>query len=222
VHEAADLSPININSQASFGRCWLGAFSKQHPARSSCNLTSGFLSGISRPAGRIRLPDKLSLLARASPIAAPFLLSPNPDRGCAMRHDMSQVLVECPRRGGDRMRKGRSLPFGQLPSKQGMQRPHLKGGCKELNENLKPLRRFLERQVARPWNTVFSEIACNLRVTSTVQKHVRDHLSDFVRLETWVAAKNRYGASDRLATGRWSASRSAIGNCASSAASGTR
>lgn len=41
------------------------------------------------------------------------------------------------------------------------------GGSKVLNENLTPLRRYLERQVGRPWNKVYSEIAVGLKVTST-------------------------------------------------------
>ncbi len=57
-----------------------------------------------------------------------------------------------------------------------------KGGSKRLNENLSPLRRYLEKQVGRPWNKVYSEISAVLRADSTVQKHVRDHLWDFVKL----------------------------------------
>src|SRR5580700_2479089 len=56
----------------------------------------------------------------------------------------------------------------------------LRGDRKQLNENLAPLRRFLESQVGRPWDKVFSEIAERLRADSTVQQHVRDHLRDFV------------------------------------------
>jgi hypothetical protein len=55
-----------------------------------------------------------------------------------------------------------------------------RGGYKMLNENLAPLRRFLERQIGRPWDKVYSEIAERLRVDSTVQQHVREHLRDFV------------------------------------------
>src|SRR5262249_20977740 len=66
----------------------------------------------------------------------------------------------------------------------------LRGDRKELNENLQPLRRYLERQVGRPWRKVYAEIAKNLQVDSTVQQHVRDHLRDFVavkpsRVNSW-------------------------------------
>jgi hypothetical protein len=53
----------------------------------------------------------------------------------------------------------------------------------DANENLAPLRRYLERQVGRPWDKVYSEIARHLRVDNTVQQHVRDHLSDFVAVK---------------------------------------
>jgi hypothetical protein len=54
---------------------------------------------------------------------------------------------------------------------------------KSLNENLAPLRRYLARQVGRPWSKVYSEISENLRVTNAVQQHVRDHLKDFVAIK---------------------------------------
>ena len=51
-----------------------------------------------------------------------------------------------------------------------------------MNENLAPLRRYLERQVGRPWDKVYAEIAQRLRVDNTVQQHVRDHLRAFVAI----------------------------------------
>ncbi len=114
-----------------------------------------------------------------------------------MRHDMSRVLVERPRYGGIWTRKGRPVPFDHLPSKQGMQRPYLeRGAYKDLNENLRPLWRFLERQVGRPWNDVYSEIARNLRVTSTVQQHVRDHLPNFVQVNAHGRMPGPLGVGD--------------------------
>lgn len=100
-----------------------------------------------------------------------------------MRDDMARVIVERPRTGGDRGRKGRAVSLKDLPKSQGMKRRHvLSGDWKMLNENLAPLRRYLERQVGRPWNKVFPEIARHLRVDNTVQQHVRDHLKDFVAI----------------------------------------
>ncbi len=98
-----------------------------------------------------------------------------------MRKDMARVIVERPRKGGNFGRKGRARPIDDLPAHQGMRRPHRElNASKRLNENLAPLRRFLAKQVGRPWDKVFAEIAAGLRVDSTVQKHVRDHVPDFV------------------------------------------
>jgi hypothetical protein len=107
-----------------------------------------------------------------------------------MREDMAKVIVERPRIVDYHPRKGRARPLEELPKQLGMHRSQLeRHGDKVLNENLKPLRRFLERQVGRPWDKVHSEIAARLRVDNTVQQHVRDHLENFV------ATKPRRGIS---------------------------
>jgi len=73
------------------------------------------------------------------------------------------------------------LAHDDLPSHEGMRAPHVRDwGGKVLNENLAPLRRYLERQVGRKWDKVYAEISAQLRPTSAVQQHVRDHLHDFV------------------------------------------
>ncbi len=98
-----------------------------------------------------------------------------------MRDDMAKIIVERPRVPDRSERKGRDRPLEELPQYEGMRRPHLlRSWGKELNENLQPLRRYLERQVGRPWSKVYAEIAQNLRMDNTVQQHVRDHLHDFV------------------------------------------
>lgn len=81
-----------------------------------------------------------------------------------------------------------------------MRRSHaLRGDRKELNENLTPLRRYLERQVGRPWDKVYSEITAHLRVDNTVQQHVRDHLRDFVA----VTPRRAIGGWRSHANGLW-------------------
>ena len=100
-----------------------------------------------------------------------------------MRKDMAKVLVERPRLIDSAARRRRIVPDDLLPKSIGLRRDVREaGGFKPLNENLAPLRRYLERQVGRPWNNVFSEIAANLKSSSTVQQHVRDHIKDFVQL----------------------------------------
>jgi hypothetical protein len=100
-----------------------------------------------------------------------------------MRWDMFKVIVERPRRGGHY-----SPPRGRA-DQAARQDPELfprfepvsRGrGNKGLNENLSPLRRYLLRQVGRPWDLVHAEISAHLRLTSAVQRHVFEHLDEMV------------------------------------------
>jgi hypothetical protein len=100
-----------------------------------------------------------------------------------MREDMAKVIVERPRKPRPAKHRPKPNPAAleDLPKQQGMRRKHAESRQEKfLNENLAPLRRYLERQVGRPWDKVYAEIAENLRVDSTVQQHVREHLDDFV------------------------------------------
>lgn len=124
-----------------------------------------------------------------------------------MRKDMAKIIVERPR-GGDpawaRTGRTRALedddgaPYrARMPVRTRPQR------TKMLNENLAPLKRYLGRQVGRPWTKVYAEISENLKPTSTVQQHVRDHVGDFVAVKTRmvggeVYAAGRFGAPRAL------------------------
>jgi hypothetical protein len=100
-----------------------------------------------------------------------------------VRKDMFEVIIERPRWGHQGMkRKGRrgertARAFDRAPKMLGMGR---EGRTKSLNENLAPLLRFLQTNVGRPWHGVRSEMSAVLSMSSTVQKHVMDHVKDFV------------------------------------------
>lgn len=104
-----------------------------------------------------------------------------------MRRDMPKVIVERPR-WGSRMRlknRARVDDDETLPTKVSVKRDAwMRGGEREFNENLKPLKRYLEAQVGRPWDKVWSEICKNLKPSNTVQQHVRDHIPGFVAIKT--------------------------------------
>jgi hypothetical protein len=105
-----------------------------------------------------------------------------------MRSDMSKVIVERPRRGGGHDRKRRpAREFDDMPSKQSMKRGHF--DLKDLNENLAPLKRYLHKNVGRPWDKVFSEICENIRMDNAVQKHVRSHVYHYVHRNVIVEGK---------------------------------
>src|SRR5262245_7518925 len=105
-----------------------------------------------------------------------------------MRADMAKVIVERPR-FGSRIRgkpKGYRRSVQRLtedggPIREGMKR-RCRGGSKMLNEHLGPLRRYLDSQVGRSWDKVFSEICAHIDRSSAVQDHVRDHVEDYVTI----------------------------------------
>jgi hypothetical protein len=103
-----------------------------------------------------------------------------------MRKDMSKVIVERPRVGNGWRRKGRThaLDDGEGNALRQRVPPKKTVGSKMLNENLAPLRRYLESNVGRPWNKVHSEIAKHIRPTSVVQQHVLDHVRGYVDTNT--------------------------------------
>ena len=121
-----------------------------------------------------------------------------------MREDMFKVIVERPRHGaGFRTRRNRLAGPDDLPSKIGVKRYVRVTGTwsKGLSENLAPLRRFLAKQVGRPWDKVYAEVCANLKADNTVQQHVRDHLRDFVAFRLgvgrdgeWLERGRRWGA----------------------------
>ena len=107
-----------------------------------------------------------------------------------MRDDIAKKLCERPRYGGGgkynlkAARRAGKNPnnWNDLPKKESMRRVNIKNwNAKYLNEYFPPLLGFLKKNVGRPWNKVFSEICQNLNPSSTVHKHVFDHLlRDFV------------------------------------------
>jgi hypothetical protein len=99
-----------------------------------------------------------------------------------MRKDMFEIIIERPRLGWRVYGKGRYQTKRRtdpetLPRKEPM---WYRGQSKSLNENLAPLRRFLNCRVGRPWNAVWSELREFLSPRSAVQKHVFDHVLQYV------------------------------------------
>jgi hypothetical protein len=98
-----------------------------------------------------------------------------------MRTDMFKVIVERPRgyKGTDARANRRRDDFDG-PQFLGMRAGY---GYRELNENLRPLQRYLRSQVGRPWNKVYSEVARTIDRRNTVQQHVYQHIEDFVAIK---------------------------------------
>ena len=98
-----------------------------------------------------------------------------------MRTDMFKVIVERPRgyKGSD-SRAERRRDDLEGPQFLGMRAGY---GYRGLNENLRPLQRYLRSQVGRPWSKVYSEIARTIDRRNTVQQHVFQHIEDFVAVK---------------------------------------
>lgn len=112
-----------------------------------------------------------------------------------MREDMDKVIVERPR-GGWRVqgdgRKWRNSKY--RGSHLGMKRGH--AHPKWLSENLAPLKRWLHKQVHRPWDKVYAELCSGIDRRSTVQAHIFEHIDGFVECraelrdgQVWVPAE---------------------------------
>lgn len=125
-----------------------------------------------------------------------------------MRKDMYKVIVERPRQGGgwsDSSRRANERRQLELIAKSDWSdegddsdgvnhildnHEPIRNRCessKSLNENLAPLYRFLDKSVGRPWDEVYSEIREHLRLDSSVQLHVVQHVKWAVTEDTYIA-----------------------------------
>jgi hypothetical protein len=117
-----------------------------------------------------------------------------------MRSDMAKVIVERPRTGGD-VSFPRSRPdcdwldMDEWQSRQSIRRPW-SHDRKCLNENLAPLRRYLQSQVGRPWSKVYCEICQHMNRNSAVQLHIWQHLMQYVCVDKNYEGYDR-GTRDR-------------------------
>jgi hypothetical protein len=98
---------------------------------------------------------------------------------------MAKVIVERPRSGGG-ARKGATKRLAddvrsERETKHEGMRPRRVYDRKELNENLKPLYRWLDAQVGRPWSKVYSELRAKLDLRSATQLHIMQHATGFGR-----------------------------------------
>ena len=71
-----------------------------------------------------------------------------------------------------------------LPKFEGIKRPHT--NRKGLTDLLGPLRRWLQSQVGRPWNDVYSEACAVIKPDSVIRAHVKTHLLEFVERNTFM------------------------------------
>jgi len=111
---------------------------------------------------------------------------------------MHKVVVERPRWNPGPGKNGRraNLPYELLPKFEGIKRPYR--WHKGLTDLLGPLRRWLQAQVGRSWNDVYSEACAVIKPDSIIRAHVKTHLLEFVQRNTFM----HDGKVSYLSTGR--------------------
>lgn len=117
-----------------------------------------------------------------------------------MRSDISKVLVTTPR-VGSRLKNGEVLALRREritedydgPRRTSMKPSHHRY-CdrKQLNEYLNPLARFLQKQVGKRWDDVYSEICKHNKRGSAVGEHIFQHLFDYVRAKPTASVNEWY------------------------------
>lgn len=114
-----------------------------------------------------------------------------------MRSDMHKVIVERPRllrarwtnkKTALRLTNQQSAQAADAPEDydSGPHRASSRRHEKWLNENLAPLRRYLMRQVGRPWDKVYGEMRKTIDTRSAIGLHVLQHLEDYVATDTFI------------------------------------
>lgn len=117
-----------------------------------------------------------------------------------MRNDMAKVVTEAPRRGhanrstkwGRRLTKDEYALDDHGATRAPVSRHRQYGwNAKEFSDSLGPLRGYLRKQVGRPWDKVWSEIATTLDSRSLTGRHIFDHIRWEVELDAWIGNDGR-------------------------------
>jgi hypothetical protein len=118
-----------------------------------------------------------------------------------MRPDMKKVVVERPRGQSyvPNRKFGARLPYipdheyEEQPKRVGISESYRNYGYSEkwFSDLLGPLERFLQSNVGRPWNKVYSEICAGLDKRKATGKHVFDHLKCMVYTNCFIGANDK-------------------------------
>lgn len=103
-----------------------------------------------------------------------------------MRPDMHKVVIERPRHGRSwaKSRPRSKPPFDESPRFESIMARHTRR--KWFSDLLGPLKRWLQSQVGRPWNDVYSEACAVIKPVSPIRAHVKTHLLEFVERNTFM------------------------------------
>src|SRR6266446_8265149 len=115
-----------------------------------------------------------------------------------MRPDMHKVVIERPRHGRSwaESRPRSKPPFEESPRFESIKARHIRR--KWFSDLLGPLKRWLQSQIGRPWNDVYSEACAVIKPDSPIRAHVKTHLLELVERNTFM----HDGKVSYLSTGR--------------------
>lgn len=118
-----------------------------------------------------------------------------------MRSDMKKVVVERPRGQSyvPNRKFGARLPYvpdhdyDEQPKHVGISASYRDYGYSEkwFTDVLGPLKRFLEKNVGRPWNDVYSEMCACLDKRKATGQHIFDHAMDMVETNCFLGANGK-------------------------------
>lgn len=107
-----------------------------------------------------------------------------------MREDFHKVIVERPRWGSSLPSRKTGWSTSRYDPETDDDQPRRESfswvwnsPCKGFSDRLGPLRRYLEKQVGRPWRKIEGEFLQALDVRTVIGRHLWDHALMFVELE---------------------------------------
>src|SRR5690348_7504262 len=103
-----------------------------------------------------------------------------------MRPDMHKVVIERPRHGRSWAESAPrpKPPFEESPRFESIMARHRRR--KWFSDLLGPLKRWLQSQVGRHWNDVYSEACRVIKPDSAIRAHIKTHLLQFVERHTFM------------------------------------
>jgi hypothetical protein len=112
---------------------------------------------------------------------------------------MAKVVTEAPRYGHAKPSRkwGRRLTRDEYelddhgPARASSARRRQYTNWKNFSDVLGPLRRYLRKQVGRPWDTIWSEITQTLDSRSLAGQHIFEHIRWEVERHAWIADDGR-------------------------------
>lgn len=115
-----------------------------------------------------------------------------------MREDMHKVVIERPRWGSSRRSRKTRISLNQYDPAREYDFAARESSSwdwypdrKHFSDHLAPIRRYLEKQVGRPWRKVEGELAAALDLRTVVGRHLLSHVEGEVAIHCRIDADGR-------------------------------